>query len=307
MKKLAWFLSACQFFISGCAIHPAPENYSGRYTLNIVQSIRCEARDGFRQYLVNLLSDKDDERFKDQSSKDALAFLKTNDDLGKFRKLPLNASVQKLLVRFDHGSIIYDFRFLMTENNNNSLVTTLEDPLRTGLLSVAVGAGTNLQRQNQRTFRVVDLFAEFFTDDMQKRCSKAGLADGRFKSNMLYPITGKIGLGDVIWTYMTLVQTVGLSAPEAKSLKTTPTFIERLTFTTTLRGDVNPTLELNPGHKALHVAKVEATFGSVRSDEHEVTIAIGLNPEEGAPGTNGAIEELERQQLLDAFQARRGF
>ncbi|MBB4483224.1 MULTISPECIES: hypothetical protein [Rhizobium] len=69
MKKLAWFLSACQFFISGCAIHPAPENYSGRYTLNIVQSIRCEARDGFRQYLVNLLSDKDDERFKDQSSK----------------------------------------------------------------------------------------------------------------------------------------------------------------------------------------------------------------------------------------------
>ena len=315
MKKASAFFLSMTVILSGCSIHPAPENFSGVYTLNIVQSIRCEARDAFRLYLGKLLSDQSDERFWDDDTADLANRLTNGDtDLSTLERKNLSLGARTLLAKFDRATIVYDFKFQMTERNNNELSAALTDPLSNGLFTLGFGGGANLERDAQRSFRVVDIFSEFYSEEMYQRCNVKMdrltgklMAGGRFANRPDYPITGKIGLDDVMWTAMHLVQTVGLAAKEKAEDASVSTFVERLTFTTTLKGNLDPSVELKGGSRHLHVSNVSGKFGSERVDLHEVTIAIGLNPGKGASSLKATIAELNRQQELDAYQSRRGF
>ena len=50
LMLLGWLL-----LVSGCAIHPLPEDVTGVDTYHIVRQIRCEAREAGRQALVRWL------------------------------------------------------------------------------------------------------------------------------------------------------------------------------------------------------------------------------------------------------------
>src|SRR5262245_45651398 len=44
--------------LAGCSMHPLPEDFSRASTVDIVRSLRCEARDGMESVLTSLRPDQ---------------------------------------------------------------------------------------------------------------------------------------------------------------------------------------------------------------------------------------------------------
>lgn len=127
-----------------------------------------------------------------------------------------------------------------------------------------MNAGVNKTRANERTVEFSDTFSGLVT---KTNCYDPPVPKPR--KHWIYPITGKIGLDEVIKTFIVLSKKTG-------SLST---FSDKLTFTTVFGGAVNPTVTLNPGPlKKFRLASATATYGSSRSDQHEVTLTLSEPP-----------------------------
>ena len=175
---------------------------------------------------------------------------------------------------YNGGVIGYIFDFNITEHNNAGFDLSLKKPFGAGEFSLAfAGTNSDLKRQAERRFTIVDTFEEL----KQVQCSDE-LGRTRFK----YPITGSIGLNEVIATFMGIDKLDLIKFQVAdNSAKTigghTASFSDELTYTTMLdSGSITPKLTLDAVPGVLRLTILSGTMKSDRTDIHKVILALAL-------------------------------
>ena len=111
-------------------------------------------------------------------------------------KFAQDKELQKKL--YDKMTIGYHFTFSITENNKVGVDSAFKLPLTNGTFTLGVAAGADRQRLGERDFTLIDNFKE-------ARDPKVCDIEEATGPNYAYPITGVIGLEEVIWTYLELV------------------------------------------------------------------------------------------------------
>jgi hypothetical protein len=279
------------FWVTGCSIHPLPEDVARSSTIEIVEKIRCEAQQAIWE------NAQPPERVKP-----ARPNLRDYHPFDKFKG----------------AAIAYEFQFTITENNKNSASASFLMPLTDGKFSLGISGGKNLQRQSDRNF----VIAETFEDVISAECT-----GNTAEKHWAYPITGNVGLDEVVRTFIKLEQMTKLRGLADKiDANRIATFADKLFFTTSFNGEVDPSVELNPGRlNSLKLAKASASIGADRTDVHKVTIAMAVEIPAGAPppaarlvpqsaiiesarpapptAKNRALLELDRQRLFDRDQS----
>lgn len=160
----------------------------------------------------------------------------------------------------------FDFTFDITESNKATAGSLgFTHPFSDGKLLLSFSGGAERTRQAQRFVRVVQLFSDLKDD---KSCGDAGAP----YANLAYPITGKIGLDEIVGTYASLRRVTGLRrrGPE-KSI-----FSDELSFTTQLDAGVTPKLEINSVAGQFKLTSASVTGSVQRKDIHKVTVAIAV-------------------------------
>ena len=123
------------------------------------------------------------------------------------------------------------------------------------------------KRQSERAFRILLTFADL-KDDVEK----GNCADTPNDPNLVYPITGSIGMDEVIETYLKLNTKLAADAADAK--KPVKVFSDTLSFTTILNAGITPTLEIGAGSGNFKLRNASIDGSVERSDIHKVVIAI---------------------------------
>ena len=268
--------------LAGCAIHPVPEDVTRKNTYKIVQAIRCEARDAVTDELAEELS-------RHPASEPLAQRLQSRDlKVQEFVHLyNLNApeivsvihpKSERRIAAYRAASIGLDFQFDITEINDKTFVANLADPFTRGLFGLQLTSGDKRVRQNVRMFQVVDLFDKLLTDDaLIEYCSNETES---FSGNWIYPITGNIGIKEVLGTFLDLAEYVGY--------REKTDFSDKLVFTTNYYGTADPKITITAMNSSFHLDDVAGTGKADRRDIHQVTIAFALPvTTEGAPTAAG--------------------
>ncbi len=295
--------------LAGCAIRPIPDDVTRHSTYQIAQRIRCEFREELSTLVINALRSPEYSTPKnglvaDELQSGRLKFKSFFDDVLSKVEGPIRTTIQ----RYRSGAVGYDFDFDITQDDNQTASLGLTNPLTRGPLLFNLIAKDDRGRQNKRTFRVIDTFETLLGSTVMARvCAgdkiEVGHASGR------YPIDGKINLGEMLDSFISLVQSGNLVGTTAAPL--VPTFADVITYTTTISGTLNPKLTLAAAGQALQVTSAELSALRQRKDIHKVTIALTL-PSEATPLTvaqrrganeagaaaSAAASELDRQRVI---------
>ena len=209
---------------------------------------------------------------------------------------------------YDRMSIGYRFTFTITENNRIGAGAGLDFPVTKGTFTLGTSAGAERQRLGEREFTIVDTFREARDP---KVCSVEATGE-----NHAYPITGIIGLEEVVRTFLEL-QGLGIGklppvafdlpprargmAPKKKAKKDaapdgkTEEFVETFEFTTTLKASVNPGVELKAISSRLAALDASATLAADRTDKHQLVVTL-------APNYNAALITLYNQDITSKLR-----
>ena len=162
--------------------------------------------------------------------------------------------------KFRFAGIGLRFIFTITENNNKTGNASFRMPFTGGTCTIGLKAGSEKARANERIVNIVESFSDLVLE-REDYCIDAP----KPRKHWVYPITGNIGLAEVIGTYITIVD----------STKVVGTFTDKLTFTTKLFGGVKPEVVLSQFvPKKLRIASADIDVNADRTDVHEVRIAI---------------------------------
>jgi hypothetical protein len=159
---------------------------------------------------------------------------------------------------FEGAAIAYNFTFSITENNDGTAGADFSLPIPAGTLKVVFGAGDKKQRKGERTFKLADSFREL----RALRCEDVILKESR-----RYPITGAIGLDEVVGNF---VHVARLAEPKGKLSD----FTDTITFTTKINGSINPTIALIPAKG--HARNAGILLSADREDIHKVSVGLKL-------------------------------
>ncbi|MGD9659153.1 MAG: hypothetical protein AB7U61_16215 [Methylocystis sp.] len=269
-KFLLWCL-----VLSGCAIHPLPEDFSGVDTQDIVRQIRCETRYALIDMTARYLEYGDN--VDDASRAIGRAFFtdKTK-PLSSFSPKLFKGRVQDSLNIFWKTGIAYNFKLNMLENNNFSAGVGFADPFvrgpTTGTVTMGLGGALNRQRGNTRTFTVTDTIGRLISKIPDNFCENKVVGP-----NYLYPITGEIGMKELLKTFVYLSIFGGLMGTE-KDLSKPPTMVDALDFQTVIIGQVNPTqVVFSPIRNTFALVNANINGEVRRTDIHQVTVGLALD------------------------------
>lgn len=184
-------------------------------------------------------------------------------------------------------SIGLDFELEMIEENDATAGKIgLTNPISGGKVLIDLNASAEKTRENKRRFRIVDTM---YNLRLRNDCS-----DDYQRVNFVYPITGHVGLAEVLDTYWALRN----QYPVALIEKTQQAFVETLTYTTTFTGGISPNITLNAGATSLHVSNFSIDGKLLRTDNHILTLAI--LPEQQSPPSKSARRTTGRPALMFA-------
>ncbi|MET0193005.1 MAG: hypothetical protein ABW200_06495 [Hyphomicrobiaceae bacterium] len=261
--------------LTGCSMHPLPENISRANTFDIVERIRCEVREGLQTYLAQVRNPSHAERI-------------------------IKAS-----------TIGYDFTFTITEHTNEGVQDGKLAFDRPSLQSPSKGSSLDLTakgekiRANTRKFRIVENLNDVYSGG---RCDKA------YRENWVYPITGSTGMAEVVQTYVKLEEMTDFSRndddqPIDKLSGKFVVFSDQLAFTTTVKAGLKTELELSAVAGKLKLTNAFFQGSAEREDIHRVTIALAsdLKDEDDRPAARKetATGRAARAKLTKAKDARR--
>ena len=264
--------------LAGCSLHPLPDDVSlsRANTFAIVQNIRCEVKKQAQSRLEELLANSDSPYLQNITIDEVTDQFKK---IGLFRGIDQLQKVDKNIAYkvLKYGSIVigYSFNFFITEDNNNKASAEFRVPFTNTTFSLSGNANADFQRQATRTFAVTDTFIDL----LLLECP-----DDLSGPNPAYPITGSIGAGRIIDTYLDLGKS-GVTGGFANAAygsnfgtggRAGP-FKDQIVFTTKVGADITPKVEIAPASLPmgkLRLLKAEGTFGAKRHDVHSVTIII---------------------------------
>src|SRR6266478_8780577 len=192
-------LPLLSLLVSGCSIHPVQQDVTGVPPVEIIHHIRCETRLAIQDKAIELL-----ENYHGGNDPGALLLVqRLKETRGRSwgfvtrANLP-NADERKFYDRYIQTGIAYDFTLDITEENKASL---LADPVRlitNGMAGVGLDAAGDFSRNNARRFIMSDTFADLLQDP------NPNLICGDRPSNFAYPIAGRIGIRELISTFIDL-------------------------------------------------------------------------------------------------------
>jgi hypothetical protein len=296
-------------FVVGCSSRPLPEDFSGVSTLAITNRIRCEAREAIVKISLDYLERKG---ASEASRKFAAQVRNDSQKLRNFSFSELDDAARKQARKYDGAAIAYDFTFNLKTTFGGGVGLDFIRPLAGGALNFGGGVGVSADRENVRNFRLTDTFIGLLRDLDPESCKES--EDIRA---LAYPLTGSIGLAEIVSTFVGLNEGDRLQAKEGG----VPTISDTVRFVTTLNASISPGLELTPAGRRWQLTNANAGETGVsftRRDEHQVAIVISLPPETDSdpkaekppaaprekiraarrtPAENEAIKELDRQQL----------
>lgn len=215
------------------------------------------------------------------------------------------------------SAVGFDFTFDTTEQNRaSSGKLDFVNSFAAGKFSLTLKGSADKKRQSERSFRLLLTFEELEQDLEQGNC-----APQVEEENLLYPITGSIGMDEVIETYLLLNSNLDASGDIKKPVKV---FSDTLTFSTTLNAGISPRIEIGAGGGNFKLRDASIDGSAERIDKHKVVIAIStcrspdckISPAVKAArsvgngfapppiqgedvGTNNVIDELDRLRNRD--------
>jgi hypothetical protein len=280
-KFLSWL--AVAVFLSGCSIHPVPEDVTGVDTPTIVRQIRCETRETIRLEIIKwmrTLADAGDPLARDLAlryERDPESISTFNYELFKGKRYERVRAVAKLF--YDTG-VAYNFDMTMTEDNDISAGTDLLNPMTLSKFTLAIKGSAKRKRSNNRTFTITDTFSGLITKLNTEIYPGVRYCNGKIVGpNYIYPIAGRIGVDKLVQDFIKLTLFGNLGGEKAKpGAGGVPTMTDKLSFTTAFDGSLVPTLVFTPVTSALHVTNATLTGSAVRSDLHVVTMALAIAP-----------------------------
>jgi hypothetical protein len=195
------------------------------------------------------------------------------------------------ILKYQNSAIAYDFTFDITEDNAYTSQVDFLNVLSHGSVGLGLKAGGDFRRETVRIFRVTDSFSEL-ANMPTKECD-----DSSPSKDYAYPIRGKIGLDEMVETFVQLNEYEHLSAASSgdtaskgnsgKTTNVVPVLSDTFNFQTTLTGSTNPTLTLTPLSKAFHLADASVGAAGSRKDIHKVIIGLSLPPSKNELSRSG--------------------
>lgn len=236
-------------WVAGCSIHPIPDDVSVYDTADIVRNVRCEAKSAVRERIRHALHRHPE-----------LADIPP-DYVTQPRYFSRIKRVDHVLAaKFEDymgSAIAYDFEFKITEANNASASVGFLVPFfSTGKLAADAGAGLEKSRTGERRFKTVETFAELVKldcDDYEQP-----------RKNILYPMTGSIGMAKIMNTFIDLTELGG-----GKDI-----FTDTITFVTKVSGEAGTVVELLPVTNQFRVVGAEGHVDASRNDEHKLIVSL---------------------------------
>jgi hypothetical protein len=266
-------------FLTGCSIHPLPEDTTGVSTYNIVRQIRCEARQAVFDYAINYLTGP--KNHDEDAKRIGFEFKENLRPIHTFSYKLFKQPVRQLVQLFADTGIAYNFQLQMQEINNIDPQVDLLSPLGKNLFSSPVTASTDRTRQNIRTFTVTDTF-DFLLRNIPDDASNnndycAGYIMG---PNYIYPVAGKIGIDRMIGDFVNLTLFGALAGPPTSpgnpttaNPKGPPTLVDQLQFTTTVSLGATPKVTFSPVRTVMDAF---VTLKAQRQDTHTVTVGLAI-------------------------------
>jgi hypothetical protein len=257
--------------LAGCAIHPLPEDVTRETSYQIVQKIRCEAREALTNLSVQVLRKSDNPRTLALADRIAAGELTVTElfDNPVYRR-DVDPKVHRHFNVFALSAVAWDFSFTGLEKNNNSANAGFRSLHGgTGTFTLGLKGGANFERQNERQVQFGDTFLELDDELNPEFCADA--AAGR--RNFVYPITGKIGLQELFDTFVV----ISSRDLDPNSPGGTKKFADVLSFKTTFTASADPKIVLSPGSsRSFRLVDASASVGAERTDTHKLTIAISM-------------------------------
>lgn len=271
---------AAALLLSACSIHPLPEDVTGVNTYHIVRQIRCETRGAAIAIILRVLRREADGG--DPIAQHLLA--KYDADPEWISNFSPNlfpgadyAQYRNLYNVILSAAVAYNFDLTMSETNNLGTTIDLLGPW-SPKFTAPLTADANRSRSNERTFTVTDTFGNLLKINTlvrgQRYCDQQMV-----HANYVYPVAGRIGVDEMVLTFFDLTLFGDLEAQQAKpGAGGPPAMADKLTFTTTIDGSVNPAkVVFNPVGSGLQVADASLSGILSRTDTHVVTVGLALD------------------------------
>jgi len=201
-------LLAASILVSGCAIHPLPEDLAGVPTHTIVRQIRCETRQAVIESALGWLTSEKNlatGRVDAFSASVGREFVNGR-PIQQFEPKLFRGRVRMLVQLFYDTGVAYNFDLQMTEVNNLNTEINLLKPFTTSKFTLGIKGNFDRQRQNERLFTITDTFSSLIR-------LPSDYCDGRSVGedynyvvgpNYIYPITGRIGTKRMVQDFINL-------------------------------------------------------------------------------------------------------
>lgn len=271
-------LSVYAAVLTACSIHPVQQEVTGVPTKGIVNRIRCEARLAVLDKAIAVLRIAADNR---RATAPVIAekfdviigelASQRGHTLRKFdpKRLPTDLA-RKFYGRYINTVIAYDFLMQGVENNRAGFAA---DPVRlitNGVAGVTLGGSGEFNRDNQRHFAIADTFEELLFSPME--CESLDY----LPENFVYPISGRVGLREVVDTFIDLNEFKSLNAfGDDKTV-----FADTLKFMTTWGGGATPHIQIDPvGTRWGLDSPTNIGLSASRADTHTLTVGLVMGPQ----------------------------
>jgi hypothetical protein len=169
-------------------------------------------------------------------------------------------------------AIAYSFDFHITEHNRAGGSAGFKMPwMATNAVDVAAAGAIDLTRAGSRVFGTEDSWEDYLIGDFFSDCDKVPW-DQRPRT-VLYPLTGSIGVGNVVRTFIEIEEQGG-----AKD-----NFVDTLTFTTDVGGGIDAAVKIAPVPSQFRLVSATASVAASRVDIHKLTVSLAFPPQQPAP------------------------
>lgn len=224
------------------------------------------------------------EDYSGTSTKDLVQYLRCELALGV-------ASLKKTVPNdLDQTVVGVDLKLNMDETNNASGgKLALLDPLSGGKFTLDLSGAAEKSRSNERNVRIIDTFTVLKRIAADKECNQQ-----KQRANFLYPISGRIGVGEVVVSYWDVK---GLTTYNPNTSAEGAAFSDKLVFKTKLSAGLKPTISITSGPAHLHLSDFSIDGQVVREDKHQLTITLAtLAPTKDSEKPNKAASDKGSKQ-----------
>ena len=297
--------------LSGCTIHPLPDDVTHISTYTIVRQVRCETRQAVIESLFNYLTTPDNLRFNrlNEYSLDVGRQLKQAYDIDpdaitKFNPATLTGFARDVVGLLYHTGIAYNYDLQGLEINNIDPAVNFIRPLpQTSLVTLGLTGNFDRQRQNERSFTITDNFGDLITKVHKDYCTHSIV-----EANYVYPIAGAVGMDRVIhdFVFLTLFANLGGTSSGGKDVIKVagpPTMVDQLQFQTTIGGAATPKIVFIPLGRPFQVSDASFPVSASRKDTHQLTVGLYLDST-GAKEIGRVRSEIFSGNLITASGGR---